>query len=573
MEGVLADLPEAVEILRRSQDFPSLALSQLRMIEFMVRQHNSAHQLPTGVGKTYGPICLPSILDLLRDSFGHDFIPKETRTLYVVPLINIFDSLSSQMDRLKISHQIIEAGSSTDIDEHVKVVCISPEKLLNPVMMKNILKLNWSIVSVDEPHLAIEWGTSKGRKKPFRKAMLELSKLNSVGTAFECHSATINSFEQIFSFLGRRNSIWKTQIESPNRPNLTFYLLKGSEAPDNILQLPFVKNVLTCDYDGILLIYVQRITDGNQIFFSLLDFCEKQGLIKYSVQAQVPHKPFAFLHAKLSEESKKGILSDASRKMIKVLIATSSAGCGVNLPITKFLGWGLDPQPSGIIQASGRTARKPLFAEGPVVWVHKANVHGRRVPVESRVRDLLKAEGCLRQVQNAWFNHGRSEISDMNPCADLCCSNCMKLCVSTTGCEKCSSKLELFAREDAVTTSTASKELADFLVTLNLNDLRDEGSNLNEKNLATEILLQLSETKDMGEIREFLSIFSFSETQTEKLVQYLEKGLVGMLSRDEVLNLAPHETSLDPSCTSDSDMDEDTAAEDEYYDSDDKESQ
>ena len=346
MEGVLGDLPEAVEILRRSQDFPSLALSQLKMIEFMVRQQNSANQLPTGVGKTYGPICLPSILDLLRDSFGHDIIPKETRTLYVVPLINIFDSLSSQMDKLNISYQIIEAGSSNEIDENVKVVCISPEKLLNPLVMKNILKLSWSIVSVDEPHLAIEWGTSKGRKKPFRKAMLELSKLNSVGTAFECHSATISSFEQILSFLGRRNSIWKTQIESPNRPNLTFYLLQGQEAPDNILQLPFVKNVLSSEYEGILLIYVQRITDGNQIFFSLLDYCEKQGLIEYSTQLQVPQKPFAFLHAKLSEESKKAILSDASRKRIKVLIATSSAGCGVNLPITKFLGWGLDPKPS-----------------------------------------------------------------------------------------------------------------------------------------------------------------------------------------------------------------------------------
>ena len=131
--------------------------------------------------------------------------------------------------------------------------------------------------------------------------------------------------------------------------------------------------------------------------------------------------------------------------------------------------------------------------------------------------------------------------------------------------------MELFAREDAVSTTTASKELADFLVTLNLNELREEGSYLNEKKLAGEILSQLSETKDRGEIQQFLSIFSLSEIQTEKLEQYLEKHLVehgGMPTQDEDLNISAQETSLDPSDTSDSDLSEDAAADDEYYDSD-----
>ena len=147
---LLSDIPKAIEVLRNYQKFPPLAMTQIKMIECMVMGWNSAHQIPTGSGKTYPSICLPDILTILRDEFGHKSIPSETRVLVIVPLINIFHSLSTQMKILKISHQLIEAGSSTEIDRNVKVVVISPEKLLDQMVMKSILKLQWSAIAVDE---------------------------------------------------------------------------------------------------------------------------------------------------------------------------------------------------------------------------------------------------------------------------------------------------------------------------------------------------------------------------------------------------------------------------------------
>ena len=171
------------------------------------------------------------------------------------------------MKRLNIPCQIIEAGTNSEIDRKAKVVAISPEKLLDGRVMHSVVHLNWSVIVIDEPHLVLTWGTSNSNKKPFRKAMAELSKLNSLGTVFECHSATIESFEDIYRFFGRKNSVWKKQIKSPDRANLTYYLLKGQDAPDNVLHLSCIRNVL-----------VQRLSDGAQIFFSLLEYCEKQGL-------------------------------------------------------------------------------------------------------------------------------------------------------------------------------------------------------------------------------------------------------------------------------------------------------
>ena len=54
---------------------------------------------------------------------------------------------------------------------------------------------------------------------------------------------------------------------------------------------------------------------------------------------------------------------------VKVLVATSSVGSGVNLPIKTVLGWGLDPTAAGVVQASGRCARKHMVSSGNIIWV------------------------------------------------------------------------------------------------------------------------------------------------------------------------------------------------------------
>ena len=78
---LLDHLPQAIEILRKSQEFDMLSECQMKMFEFMVTKHNSASQLPTGSDKTYPAICIPLVLDILRDKFGHKSISINTRVL------------------------------------------------------------------------------------------------------------------------------------------------------------------------------------------------------------------------------------------------------------------------------------------------------------------------------------------------------------------------------------------------------------------------------------------------------------------------------------------------------------
>ena len=145
-------LQSAIEVVRVEQKHPVPTDWQISMVEKLVKNQNSVNQLPTGSGKTWPIISLPTILDVLRDVF-HQVLPKETRVLYIVPLVNIYHSLGNELERLKIPFQILSSGTISKIDVEAKVVCLSPEKLLDKSVLSAILKLPWSLVSIDEPHL------------------------------------------------------------------------------------------------------------------------------------------------------------------------------------------------------------------------------------------------------------------------------------------------------------------------------------------------------------------------------------------------------------------------------------
>ena len=207
---------------------------------------------------------------------------------------------------------------------------------------------------------------------------------------------------------------------------------------------------------------------------------------------------------------------------MKVLIATSAAGAGINLPVRRFVGWGLDREPSGIVQSQGRTARSPYSGEGIVVWVHKPKLHGQRIPSNSLVRDLLKSK-CLRKTINSWFCHDLSELEGCLKPAEYCCNVCMAVCAQISGCQECESKLD--ASKPKLRYQYPSKkvdELSKFLESLCVNRATNPNTpKYEEKSLACEILDSLSENNEDVDIKSYLSIYNLDNDVTEKIVEFI----------------------------------------------------
>ena len=370
------DLTQAVAWLTSRQDHPNLSPGQMFQLKCMVNKVNSVSQTPTGSGKTYAGICLPDILNILRNKLGYEELSEHHRVLYIVPLVSIMESLEEQLINLDISYQFLRAGTTNIINDKIKVVAISPEKLVEKETLAAVTNLKWAAIILDEPHLAVQWGIGnkkKGKiKKPFREAFSKLNRLNETGAVFQLQTATAVDLEKVFALLGKKDSSWVKNIKLPERRNLVYYIFSGKHAPSNIFQFACVSEFLEIESDnpGALLIYVQRVEDGSDIYFEINEFCTEKNIPK------IPHKRFAFLHANLEDERKREILKNTIEGKVKILIATSAVGNGVNLPIFQTILWGLDPEPSGVIQASGRTARHPNNSEGVVIMVGNLLVYG-----------------------------------------------------------------------------------------------------------------------------------------------------------------------------------------------------
>ena len=231
--------------------------------------------------------------------------------------------------------------------------------------MSDICQLRWSALVIDEPQYILQWGTNKRSRKPFREAFQHLNRLNELGSPFELHTATAQNLYDIFSLLGRKNSTWIKQILVPERENLKYFLVDGKDLSD-IKQFKFVTKHLESEFTGTLLIFVQKIEEGTKIFYSLNEYANENGLITWPSKSDRPERPVVFLHANLTSERKEEIISTTIAQKVKILVATSSVGAGVNLPIKTLLGWGLDRETAGIVQASGRAARKPMVESGTV---------------------------------------------------------------------------------------------------------------------------------------------------------------------------------------------------------------
>ena len=143
-------LAQAVKWLTEKQGHPALYSGQMFQLESMVNRQDSISQTPTGSGKSYAGLCLPDILLFLRNQLGYVTISDQPRVLYIVPLVAIMESLEEQLVKLDISYQFLRAGTTSFVNDKVKVVIISPEKLTEKETLASVTNLDWSAIVLDE---------------------------------------------------------------------------------------------------------------------------------------------------------------------------------------------------------------------------------------------------------------------------------------------------------------------------------------------------------------------------------------------------------------------------------------
>jgi ATP-dependent DNA helicase RecQ len=313
-------------ILKEYWGFQSFRTVQLDIIKSVLNSSDTLALLPTGGGKS---LCyqVPAIY-------------KEGTCVVVTPLIALMKDQVSALKKRNvaaaalysgISYAEIESVISECVNGHIKLLYLSPERLLSEKIMNVIAQMNISFFAVDEAHCISEWGYD------FRPSYLQISQVRQLHSGCPVlaltATATKDVQKDIISKLNFKNQ--KIFSVSFKRPNINFLVYNTEDRDRKVLDV--IKGV-----KGSALIYVRNRKRTREI---------SEMLVKNKHSAD-------FYHAGLPVQLRNSKQDDWLKNQIRVMVCTNAFGMGIDKPdVRTVVHMGLPDSLEAYYQEAGRAGR------------------------------------------------------------------------------------------------------------------------------------------------------------------------------------------------------------------------
>jgi ATP-dependent DNA helicase RecQ len=392
--------PAALETLKSVFGFDKFRAGQGEIISALLERRDALAIMPTGAGKS---LCyqLPALI-------GGGL------TVVVSPLIALMDNQIAQLKALDAPVGVIHSGRGRDESVadwraaaagEIKLLYMSPERLMTPRMMEALSRLSIARFVVDEAHCVSQWGHD------FRPDYLALSSLkaNFPEAAIAAFTATADerTRKEILDRLLRPGA--DLFVQSLDRPNIEIAIERKARAKDRILEL--VK-----DHDG---------EQGIVYCLSRRQTEEVADLITASGRRAAAY------HAGLDAETRTERLNAFLSEPDLIIVATVAFGMGIDKPDIRFVIH--SDMPSSIeayYQEVGRAGRDGLPARavllyGPGDVMRRTRMidtdapEATRAAQKKRIDDLsalCESLDCRKKALLAHFGQ------DIEPCG--ACDNC-----------------------------------------------------------------------------------------------------------------------------------------------------
>ncbi|MDX1303948.1 ATP-dependent DNA helicase RecQ [Photobacterium sp.] len=396
-----APLLSSEQILQDVFGYQSFRVGQQEVIEAVVDGQDCLVIMPTGGGKS---LCyqIPALM-----------LPGIT--LVISPLISLMKDQVDQLNANGVAAAYLNSTMSREAmmetflamrEGELKLVYVSPERVLMRDFIDRLYEMPLSMVAVDEAHCISQWGHD------FRPEYAALGTLKQHFANLPIMALTATADDttrsDIISRLGLAHP--HAYLGSFDRPNIRYTLLEKHK--------PLTQ--LTRYLGGVRgqcgIVYCNSRKRVEQITEKLCD---------NGIRA-------AAYHAGLDHEERGRVQESFQRDDIHIVVATVAFGMGINKPNVRFVvHYDIPRNIESYYQETGRAGRDGLPAEAvmfynpsDLAWLRRCldeKEEGPQKQVESHKLNAMgafaEAQTCRRQVLLNYFGEYREE-----PCGncDIC---------------------------------------------------------------------------------------------------------------------------------------------------------
>ena len=388
-----ASLPASEQILQDVFGYQAFRTGQQQVIEAVAGGRDCLVIMPTGGGKS---LCY-QIPALMRDGL----------TLVISPLISLMKDQVDQLNANGVAAACLNSTMSREAmqetframqDGEVKLVYVSPERVLTRDFIDRLYDMPLSMVAVDEAHCISQWGHD------FRPEYAALGTLKQHFGQLPVMALTATADETTRNDIVSRLGLIEPHIYlgSFDRPNIRYTLQEKYKPMSQLIKyLGGVRG--QC---GI--VYCNSRKRVEQISEKLCD---------NGIRA-------AAYHAGLDHDERARVQEGFQRDDIHIVVATVAFGMGINKPNVRFVvHYDIPRNIESYYQETGRAGRDGLPAEAvmfydpsDLAWLRRCldeKEEGPQKQVESHKLNAMgafaEAQTCRRQVLLNYFGEYREQ--------------------------------------------------------------------------------------------------------------------------------------------------------------------
>ena len=386
---------EAKKILKSIYGYDEFRPLQWEIIESVLNNQDVLTLMPTGGGKS---LCfqIPALL-------------KEGVAIVVSPLIALMKDQVEGLVGNGVSADFINSSQSNSEQESVlrslelgeiKLLYVSPEKLISDHFLSFLQTLKISLIAVDEAHCISSWGHD------FRPEYAQLGLLRNrfEGVPFIALTATADK-------LTRKDITTQLSLQKPavfissfDRPNLNLQVLPGKKRFEKIVDF-----------------LVQKVNESGIVYCLSRKSTENLAL-KLRAQGFSAVAYHAGLNSKERQKAQEDFINDE----VKIVCATVAFGMGIDKSNVRFvIHYNLPKNIEGYYQEIGRAGRDGLPSDTLLFYSYADVVQLNQFVEQSgqkefqaaklrRMQDFTEARICRRKILLAYFG----EVLENN------CGNC-----------------------------------------------------------------------------------------------------------------------------------------------------